>query len=171
MKERPIIMSTSMVSAILEGRKTMTRRVCQGQRELSNVYDFQLDRCPYGVPGDRLWVRETWRNSSHYDGTPCVCYKADNMCQCGKPAKVGVDAPYVTWRPSIHMYKSWARIWLEIIAVRVERLQEITETDAMAEGLQGYFRAYWDSLNAKRGYPWESNPWVWVISFKRGDGL
>ena len=83
MKERPILFSSPMVRAILDGRKTQTRRVCKGQRELSNVHDFQLDRCPFGQPGDRLWVRETWRIGAWDQDAGCVAldYSADGFAR------------------------------------------------------------------------------------------
>ena len=190
MKERPIILCTEMVRATLEGRKTKTRRVVKDPRRHSGynprsslsthgaVYsmgdrsrELELSKdikpefpCPYGQVGDRLWVRETFC----YHTTQGIVYKADYP-----------ESPLL-WKPSIHMYKCDSRITLEITEIRVERLQEITEEDANKEGNPypdrggkgslpplWWFKKLWDSLNAKRGYSWESNPWVWVISFKR----
>ena len=207
MKERPILFSGPMVRAILEGRKTQTRRVMKPQPELSSnsiIGEFPvlnhhgaqfrrsgiLDCCPYGAPGDRLWVRETWGES----GYQRIEYKAH-------PAD-GKDFRCVSrWRPSIHMPRLASRITLEIEDVRVERLEEITAADAVAEGLscltkdgslykygiadwegkpdvkfpwqewdkepRAAFAKLWDSINAKRGYSWALNPWVWKITFKK----
>ena len=189
MKERPIIFSTDMVKAILEGRKTQTRRVIKPQPDrvingvpfeyLGHKYHDASDRairCPYGQVGDRLWVRETWatqksidRFSPSYIGnaaTVPLWYKADAV---NGRSFIGLGK----WRPSIFMPRWASRITLEITEVRVERLQEITFEDFKKEGIEmdgswdGSFARLWDSLNAKRGYSWESNPWVWVISFRR----
>ncbi len=209
-KERPILFNGDMVRAILDGRQTMTRRVvkpqpirirCQsGQGEcydawpngnscltwddvlLDPIYYAKCGHCPYGQPGDRLWVRETFAeygtSRKHPNiGSP-ILYKATY-----KPS----DCDDL-WRPSIHMPRSASRITLEVTDVRVERVQEISGAGAVAEGCGkgipdyqllhegGYrkarheFSALWDSLNAKRGYSWESNPWVWVVEFKRMEG-
>jgi hypothetical protein len=182
-KEKQILFSTPMVRAILEGRKTQTRRLIKSTDKW--VRDFDLPKSKY-QPGDILWVRETFCEVPYeynhipikggHITTPKYAYKADS-----KRDYTGI------WKPSIHMPKAAARIWLEVTDVRVERLQEITEEAARAEGITrvedgkwesefrlGWFdgpikafRALWDSLNAKRGYPWESNPWVWVIDFRR----
>ena len=181
MKERPIIFSGEMVRAILDGRKTQTRRVIKPQPD--HIHTFQKGillpqigdkeiRCPYGQPGDRLWVRETWaKNNPVLDAK--VCYRADLMSpDLGKP-----------WKPSIYMPRWASRITLEIVNVRVERVQEITEADVIAEGIGAFtlargvlsdappdprwkFIELWNSINANRGYGWEINPWVWVIEFK-----
>lgn len=128
--------------------------------------------CPYGQPGDRLWVRETW----HLWGPPehqTLAFRAD----CA-------DAENYTWRPSIFMPRWASRITLEITDVRVERVQAISKADVLAEGISRYtfakgaisatppdprwkFIELWDGINAKRGYSWASNPWVWVLTFTR----
>ena len=186
MKERPMLFSAPMVRAILKGLKTQTRRVAKPVRhpDLGNVYApgaLMLERepqhvinraCPYGQPGDRIYVRETFshfeRNENFKEGCECF-YRADGECVALQP-----------WRPAIHMPKWAARIWLEITGVRVERLQEISEADALAEGarfelasidsvrigatasfLSG-FRNIWEST----GGDWDANPWVWAIDFK-----
>lgn len=178
MKERPILFSGDMVRAILAGTKTQTRRVIKPQPH----DNWENERpCPYGVPGDRLWVRETWRDDS-FDwewGTQTkYSYRADYADGKGGGA----------WRPSIHMPRGASRILLEITGVRAERLQIITESDMQAEGIVPVmvdsggmtpwgdgidvprydwpFIDLWDNLNAKRGYGWDVNPWVWVIEFK-----
>lgn len=179
MKERPILFSTEMVRAILDGRKTMTRRVMKPQPELrGNFYEFGKAgwssgitsitpvyghslyyACPYGIPGDRLWVKETWAYTDYKD----VCWKATDG-----------ESRIIRWRSPIFMPRWASRINLEITGVRVERLQEMTYHDLEAEGMQGELGAaseeyikLWDTLNAKRGYPWSSTPWVWVIEFRR----
>jgi hypothetical protein len=135
-------------------------------------------RVPRYVADDILWVRETWQKTIDPDTDDTLfVYKADNddyVDLDGEPTKV-------KWKPSIHMPREAARICLEVKSVRVERLQDISEEDAKAEGVQpeeelktSYcsphreaFHRLWDSLNAKRGYGWDSNPWVWVIGFER----
>lgn len=170
MTERPILFSGEMVRAILEGRKTQTRRVMKPQpdTEFPCVYDRE---CLYGIPGDRLWVREAFSIYDHPEGPVCF-YKADHP-----------QDEYLKWRPSIHMPRWVSKILLEITDIRVERLKDISEEDAKAEGVvigveefkvtgtdRPYKLAYsllWDLINAKRGFGWDVNPWVWVIEFKR----
>lgn len=199
MKERPILFSGEMVRAILDGRKTQTRRVIKpdpdkaryneliGGREVNmttftkviqwNGHDFSvygdwhedlrqlIPYCPYGRSGDRLWIRET-----HYPTNGIILYKADNQCEVAK------------WTPSIHMRREYSRINLEITNIRVERLQDISEEDAKAEGCDnskseaalecGWYekprRAYqrlWEKINNSGS--WDKNPWVWVVEFRR----
>lgn len=183
MKERPILFSGPMVRAILDGRKTMTRRVIKNAPELLNRPEIMpslieaykaawVKTCPYGQPGDRLWVRETWAAQHEFDG------------HSPRFVKVGARFHYraseqgpsgLLWRPSIHMPRWASRLTLEITAVRVERVQDIGDEDAEREGLQwcnaasprDKFQCLWDSLNAKRGYGWATNPRVRVISFKK----
>lgn len=196
MRELPILFSTDMVKAILDGRKTMTRRavkpqptyittsgrwtwpipkskvhqgcctdVCTASREWWEY--LAPDQMLYN-PGDILYVRETWAKVNGI-----YIYKADE------------DATPLKWRPSIHMPKEAARIWLEVTDVRVERLQDITEEDAIKEGVrvgiggipyfscQDAFPALWDSTIKNQDLPlygWDSNPWVWVYDFKRLEG-
>lgn len=198
MKERPILFSGPMVRAILEGRKTQARRVVRAPTEDLNhpaVHHWQMDqesravavahservaeqyittfpyyriRCPYGQPGDRLWVRETW--APYADRTKAV-YRAS----CGNPDEW-------KWTPSIHMPRWASRITLEITGVRVEQLQDISRKDAAAEGIcypesepmpawyrrsnwpEQNFAGLWDSINASKA-PWSSNPWIWVVEF------
>ncbi len=194
MKELPVLMSTEMVRAILDGRKTMTRRVIKPKPEniltryslLGDHFwkddNLNLDEipwgnykpCPYGQVGDRLWVRETFALDNRLSSL--VWYKASHNCN---GACIGVTHK---WKPSIFMPRWASRITLEVIGVRVERLQEITEEDAQREGVDWYsienkiegigrcqqaFRKLWDSINAQRGYSWKSNPFCWVISFKK----
>jgi hypothetical protein len=199
-KERPIIFSGPMVQAVLEGRKTMTRRVCHpqpcpeflargavavvpqwplqdGVRWFMADGCSELIKCAYGRPGDRLWVRETFREVGEAKAEELRCawaYRAD-----------GEHGNVLRWKPAIFMPRWASRLTLGITAVRVERLQDITEQDAIAEGVPRHDSRYlggdwlrrlagpilafadiWDSINDKR-CPWSSNPWVWVISFRR----
>lgn len=213
-----------MVQAIMEGRKTMTRRVFKitpyggkptaitsKEESLIELADNELNdygtinylstgglsgpyKCPYGKPGDVLWVRETWtiddRGANGDD--PGYYYKAD----------IPTDAWKGFWKPSIFMPKEACRIFLEVVSVRVERLQDISEQDAIAEGIQFHFeelfqenryrdydpklqreygdpnhdyptwreavssfKSLWQSINGRES--WDANPWIWVIEFKR----
>lgn len=198
MKERPILFSGPMVRAILNGKKTQTRRVIKwpvsdhsGEHKIDPMvryggYWYKPTECnPYGKVGDRLWVRETFAHCpKDFKDTNGIIYRAD-----------GVYNDYVAtneWHPSIHMARSESRIALEITGIRVERVQDITEEDAKAEGIQliagthqkvdpitytigekepityrFLYSGLWDNINLKRSYGWDSNPWVWVIEFKR----
>lgn len=198
---KPILFSAPMVQALLAGRKTQTRRIVKGIPEwnyypahsesrlitgrvgfvnldLPNPYDDTVDVYPRYTPGDVLYVRETYAVVGHT--TKHYVYRADG------------DRPDVAkWKPSIHMPREAARIFLEVTDVKVERLQSISEVDAIAEGVFSYqdpsfnerrFRDYlkpkcnfrvakssfttlWRSINGPGS--WEANPWVWVYSFKR----
>ena len=183
---KPIIFSTPMVQAILAGRKTQTRRVLKPQPVIDAHgmwlwKDFQWmdgglgfpasgieDYAPY-KPGDILWVRETW---SPVQVLPKrYLYKAD-----AENGGEGDGLP-IRWRPSIHMPREAARLFLRVKGVRVERLQNISAEDCEAEGYfetapveprpRSWFSDVWDARNAKRGYGWDSNPWTWVIDFER----
>jgi hypothetical protein len=129
--------------------------------------------CPYGQPGELLWIRETFAKryaDAERDPSDGIMYRADGGC---------IIEP--RWTPGIHMPRWATRLSIRITGVRVQRLQEITNADIQAEGtpdlhplggLHGAqwrerFRSLWDSINAKRGYSWEGNPWVWAISFER----
>jgi len=211
MTQRPIIFSGPMVRAILEGRKTQTRRVMKTQPFLvdsewrvdiaarpagKDVYwwpvtgaanDKLLRHCPYGLPGDLLWVRETWQIVKDSSAPPKIWYRADpGVEDCVAKSLVG----WPGWRPAIHMPRDACRLVLEITAVRVERLQAISEADAIAEGLRVYkcssgdypcyaiddnpgwtdarfaFEVLWNRINEKRGHGWVTDPWVWVVEFK-----
>ena len=196
-RERPILFSGAMVRAILAGQKTQTRRMVKPQprptkrgwwewgyalgktqaasprRSVWHAETWQReagtapleDFCPYGQPGGRLWVRETWGKLD----MGSACYRADDE------AAVPADG---RWRPSIHMPRWASRLTLEVTEVRVQRLQEISEEDALAEGIPPRtddhvlavprFRTLWESINGERpGCSWESNPWVWCVSFRR----
>lgn len=212
MKERPILFNAEMVRAILDGRKTQTRRVIKPQPDsdpegwLSGPFEvgwsettvvdkwgeeqpsgkptygmWECDgewsiRCPYGGPGDRLWVRETWQRVADVrpagrgwesNGEFVVVYRATEPKEAN------------TWESPTHMPRALSRILLEITGVRVERVQDISEADALAEGVtlrgttrwhgqaESAFAALWDRINAKREYGWTANPWVWVIEFRK----
>lgn len=206
MKERPILFSATMVRALLDSSKTQTRRVVkpqppdttigittwyhpdprthfyawtdngEGDVELAN--EGWCKPCPYGQPGDRLWVREAWsthacfdsRSPSSMPGLRSFHYWADGDRNTGKK------------RPSIHMPRWASRITLEIVSVRVERLQDISEADCWAEGIHEVrsagddhgdlrgsvrqdYKALWESINGDGS--WDENPWVWAVEFKR----
>ena len=194
MEGKPIIFSTDMVKAVLAGNKTMTRRVIKAQMvnpkmtngecvEIGNddTVHFKI-KCPYGNRGDLLWVRETWREPALFEEDQMIYYKA------GPSGAIDMK-----WKPSIHMPKKYARLWLKVVDVRLERLQDITEADAISEGIKkftyeygsvGYgtqrlalgamhkdaltaFWSLWDSINFTRGYGMDKNPWVWVVEFER----
>ncbi|CAE6839574.1 hypothetical protein [Paraburkholderia nemoris] len=152
MKERPILFSGAMVRALLDGSKTQTRRIVKPQFEREPVdvvdgvpswdaptnYDGEVQMnttrgkpCPYGVPGDRLWVRETWNTSAR-----CLPPIPEPYIYAADLNDEGRMKWAATWKPSIHMLRAASRITLEVTGVRVERLQEISETDAIAEGIE-----------------------------------
>jgi len=190
---KPILFSTPMVQAILDGRKTMTRRVVKTTRDgiptaAGLLVEADNDWCagrlikPKYQSGDILWVRETWNEVFRPDGTHAhYIYKASSELE--------------HWRPSIFMPKTAARIFLRVTDVRCERLQKIDIDDAIKEGCVGApcdclrlgrgwmgcescmntgwqepptveFMQLWEHLNAKRGYGWDANPWVWVYTFE-----
>ena len=236
MKEHPILFSGEMVRAILDGRKTQTRRVIRDQEYIQTmdrsfnygplivrnsitpgIFRFDcrpgsggsvgLHKCPYGFIDDRLWVRETfqiWQRWGSVDDE----FIGDEVMELDGPLGKEPLSEYSMWniaykaddgdlckwwRPSIFMPRWASRITLEIVNVRIERLHEITRDDAKAEGMsniwkwdkernakhpehfvRGILNPYaanysvlWDEINAKRGFGWNVNPWVWVIEFKR----
>lgn len=215
--EKPILFSGAMVRAILDGRKTQTRRAvkpqpttkhicsngetydeapywtwrprnnkgkCLGAEE-STLKTVLLNLCPYGKPGDRLWVRETFLYRAQRKG---IVYRSDY----DSTEAAGIGALYGGWKPSIFMPHWASRLTLEIVSVRVERLQQIRAKDIIAEGavirphhveglgkcpvsafdgvcypdLRTVWIKGWDSINGKT-YPWKSSPWVWVVSFRK----
>jgi hypothetical protein len=172
MKERPIIMAADSAMAILDGRKTMTRRVVTGNAlKMLTIAspDVVARDLPKWKVGDRLWVRETWK-PIHHAQRHNETYVEYEYPWGRKSIKhnLGMDIP-TKWRSPIFMPRWASRIILEITDVKVEQLQNITEEDAIKEGYdrRDAYAWAWNSINAKRGYPWESNPWVWVIEFKR----
>ena len=230
---KPILFNTEMVRAILEGRKSVTRRVVKPQPKSNIAYACMGSRCgkwvypgknawkylcdesfrlPDGISqdelkrhwtppcnsGDILYVRETWKPMYPDETSNIVCgymYKADDCGLRGEEYKKWYDAHYPNgngwycpgiWRPSVHMPKEAARLFLRVTAVRVKRLQDITEDGARSEGcyhgplLDGCddfmvpalysFQSVWDSTVRKTNrdtYGWDANPWVWVIEFER----
>jgi len=222
--EIPILFSTPMVQAILANRKTMTRRT-RNLEEINNnpgqwefvetvgrsalfqnkkTGELRYIRCPYGQPGDILWVRETWSllngfnrkewkkmfpESEMIDTSDNIfCYKADYSQTALDYQKQKGER----WNPSIFMPREAARLFLTVKNVRVERLQDISQEDIEHEGLwhysqeyreqiciwrdcasaientrRKYFRQLWNSINEKRGYGWDKNPYVWVVEFER----
>jgi len=223
-KERPILFRAPMVRAILESRKTQTRRILKFPTGIDPLQNWRLIECshspenendftagfsdgrgniicvknPYGkppdpcwrTPGDRLWVRETWQRNSGTDGG--IIYRADYDRASGvykTDVATGNWAVAVSgWRPSIFMPRWASRITLEITGVRVERLQEISEASARAEGIDheaadkvlqmaeamnqqeprpyaAAFETLWQSIHGFDS--WDANPWVWVVEFKR----
>lgn len=198
-KERPILFSAPMVRAILEGRKTQTRRMVKhvtsttlgdciddvdGLLSRLDIAPSNWEVCPFGTLGDQLYVRETWQHSNHPYGPAdegCdIFYRADYWDDPhGMDGEKSPEGKYREWRPSIHMPRWASRILLEITGVRVERLQDISDADARAEGVspdmdirwqsgddtpRGMFGELWESINGPGS--WDSNPWVWVIEFK-----
>lgn len=197
-KERPILFSGAMVRAILEGRKTQTRRVVKESHYIHSRYTpdgegallaYDTYRCPQGLPGDRLWVRETWQHDNHpfgpYDADCMVFYRADYLDDpLGPDLERSADGIRRQWRPSIHMPRTASRLVLEITSVRGERLNDCSEADAIAEGAppshpsidaisrqfgfkdfsRSWFAQLWDSINGKGA--WATNPLVWVIEFR-----
>lgn len=194
-RERGILMSGDNPKLIRDGRKTQTRRIMKPQPMGDWTGPMPCDAwpCPYGVAGDRIWVRETWALPPSYDPRQHgdlkteprigpVCYWSDFA---GRKPWDGSR-----WRPSIHMPRWASRITLEILKVRVERLQDISEADAIAElgaattTLYGEpawtvgdttwqiarnaYHDLWDSLHGKGA--WDANPWVWVLEFRRMQG-
>lgn len=240
MKTRPIIFNSDMIRAILENRKSATRRVIKhagnlihidkllcdwslsekphqwdgqeniwrwGNRKRPEIGDWiwklqdAVDdtvtlpiKCPYGKIGDRLWCKETWTKFLENHRPPDYAYKADMKNGVSERCRqdfINAGYPY-QWKSSIFMSRIASRITLEITDIRVERVQNISQDDIMAEELwsasaefrekaciwrdsaevlkevrEECFADLWDSINAKRGYSWESNPWTWVIIFKR----
>lgn len=202
-KEKPILFSTPMVQAILDGRKTQTRRIvknipaeAENNTELLQILisgwhsKYGSIFCPYGKPGDVLWVRETWKSLGFSQDTNAmlISYKdgASKWVRVQGEKKLFAQNK---WKPSIHMPKDAARIWLKNNKVRVERLHDISDEDAIKEGVefipgfatqnwkdysdkyappfispQHSFISLWDSINGEES--WDENPWVWVVEFE-----
>lgn len=182
-----------MVRAILDGRKTMTRRAVKPRivpivdecfrvngKWCNHTFGYELgELCPYGQPGDRLWVRETWREMGSIQLSDGTIPKAEQLNADNRHVVYAASEPWEgPFRPSIHMPRWASRITLEVADVRVERLQNISEEDAFAEGIErgdpgveGWgrfcYRKLWNSINEKREFGWDVNPWVWVIQFRR----
>ena len=181
--ERPILFSAPMIRALLAGTKTQTRRVVKdtglyainaaihGPETAARELLALASRCPYGQPGDRLYVRETWAAPHALDGhTPRFMPRGTRMHYAATEDRGGL-----LWRPSIHMPRWASRITLEVTEVRVERLQAISRGDAMAEGCpfanmaagpdpRDWYRDLWNEINGPGA--WGLSPWVWVVAFK-----
>ena len=202
MSSKPILFNSEMVRAILDGKKTQTRRVFK-TKEGEAEFTRSLKPSPYGQVGDTLWVRETFYAYGKWvkDGTTKAGEQAYKFLDL-TPENQALDYYYAatekptvvctkidkkhglkSWfkRPSIFMPKWASRITLKITDIRVERVQDISERDAASEGVntpyppdetklfsdyRERFEILWDSINAKRGYSWESNPYVWVVKFE-----
>lgn len=220
MKERPILFSGPMVRALLEGRKTQTRRAIKPQPEFLQVYEHKgrlihdsslrswcwngkahgrypdeyapslAVMCPYGVPSDQLWVREAWRVHERFSDVVRIRYQASERQSWTKqhedfPVALAANLKDAAgYKPSIHMPRWASRLTLAITDVRVERLNDISEADALAEGVmlndlseyvvpgveevwQGTASAayaeLWNHINGPGS--WDANPWVWCVSF------
>lgn len=187
MTERPIIFSAPMVRAILDGSKSQTRRAINPQpTRVSDGLPYgngpawahaepgsALMHSPHGQPGSRLYVRETWAAPHAYDHLPPRLIPRGARIHYAATE----DRGGLRWRPSIHMPRWAGRITLEVTGVRVERLQDISEADALAEGVSAIldemrratprcdFQALWQSINGPGS--WDANPWVWIVEFKR----
>lgn len=224
MKERPILFSAPMVRAILDGSKTQTRRIVKPQPFIDDMGNFCWNgmnfgqdfdgphiqaiaspvpssktkrvHCPYGKPGDRLWVRETWAAGI---STGCSWHAQEGPVDQMQEFQIryrsdGDDGFFGKWRPSIFMPRRYSRITLEITGARVQRLQDINEADAIAEGIKRHYsgwwpyktmffeadgvtpanylrdprdsyRQLWESINGDGS--WSANSWVWVVEFRR----
>ena len=195
MIEKPILFSGPLVRAILAGKKTQTRRVIKPDwyrcLDLEDPTDVEkaLERCRYGKPGAQLWVRETWSGSTIYDNTkPSLVHDGAKVAYRASGGDRGLKG-----RPSIFMPRWASRINLIVKGIRVERVHDIGWEDALAEGIEPVpcspchdgagctdcmgtgigenpvhqFAELWESINGKRGYGWELNPWVWVVDFER----
>lgn len=192
MIERPILFKDEMVRAILDGRKTQTRRLAKefdGKDVDGILKRFPRQKgCRLGEIGDRLWVRETWAVSTkgadalygtHWNA-PWYRADADAYGLLGHDGDGAVYSECLAWRPSIHMKREHSRINLEITDVMVERLNDISDEDAFAEGIdeaaamtmgcthdaaRAVFSQLWESINGPGS--WDKNPWVWAITFRR----
>ncbi len=206
MKERPMLFNGEMVRAILEGRKTQTRRIITPSLKWADEVHLEEGRdgswipyngaddsilspdsieepipCPYGILGDRLWVKETFCWSGYaYNHDEVIWRASENL---------GIDERGGNpWKPSIHMPRWASRILLEVVSVRVERVHDITDEDCQMEGIDvdhsdytpdpnnesvrnesvyhWEFSKLWNSINEAKGFGWDKNPWVWVVEFK-----
>lgn len=205
-KVTPLLFNSEMIRALINGRKTQTRRVMKHQPAHGCRYDMveskigachhngagvfvpyagnvatHVQPCPWGQPGDLIWVRETFTNSP------------DGPIYAATAGEAGALEPgdSIRWTPSIHMPRWASRLTLRLTDVRVERVQDISEEDCGAEGITvpppllgidmdgnpiesetagmdpwDFFSELWDNINAKRGFGWEANPWVWVLGFE-----
>lgn len=187
LKERPILFSAPMVRALLIGSKTQTRRIVKPQPQKLSAAELQWKnglcamnrlekQSPYGVAGDRLWVRETWAQPTSLDPSPVFYFADYPACVPSQYENVPQSPDDIRWSPSIHMFRWMSRITLRITGVRVERLQDISRGDAMAEGCpfanmaagpdpRHWYAELWQQINGASS--WDVNPWVWVVEFER----
>jgi len=179
--EHPILFSGKMVRAIFAGKKSQTRRIVKKDPQGKTPFTDEFP-CPYGSTGHLLWVRETF--AKYPDG---FVYKADFPDDGFGSGIVNLrtgENYQIVWKPSIFMPRMASRITLEITEIRIERLNTISESDAVAEGCQAWvengqvtdtavsdYAHLWDEINLERGYSWESNPYVWVVSFQPMNGI
>lgn len=196
MTERGMIFNGEMVRALLDGRKTQTRRivklshehgmknpVVRGKKGEISYVGCRLAAmlCPFGQPGDHIWVREAFRVMGCVTDVARLMYKAserNSFTEATRTVPVAscTKKPSQKWTPSIHMPRWASRITLEITDVRVERLNSISETDARAEGISGSiardviaaYASLWRSIYGAES--WEADPWIWVIEFRRFEG-
>lgn len=214
-KSRGIIFKGEMVRAILEGRKSQTRLAVKPQPNQDQIDDWLFNHgkikrtgleilnslfedsieCPYGQPGDQLWVRETWALTGGFADVIASELDGDTMSDENIKYRADQDSyddVVQSWRPSVHMQKWASRINLEITNVRIECLQDISDDDARSEGISKFecigldqriegpqdrtqrthphvvaFASFWDSSNFYRGHGWIKNPHVWVVEFKK----
>ena len=182
-KEHPILFSTEMIKAILDGKKTQTRRVIKPSPVWIAEFNIPFKthdadphgiiNCPYGKSGDLLYVRETFCILP--EERPRIWFKAgdENLFNL---TKSNSKKPHLyTWEPAIHMPKKYARIWLKVKDIRIEHLNTITRKDIIKEGVcdeseknfMDLWISLWDSIKKKSGYGWDTNPYVWVVEFER----
>lgn len=184
MKERGILFKDFLVRKILAGEKTQTRRLAKPGRDMAMF--SVTGRCPYGVPGDRLYVKEGWGRGQNIYPHEKVIYRAD--CVIDLESLREQDADF-KWVSPLLMPRWASRITLELTEVRVQRCQDISFEDIIAEGfdlredtkewpggwgceshrsaLRAAFSEAWDRINADRGGSWAANPWVWALGFRR----
>lgn len=203
MTERGMIFNSAMVRAILDGRKTQTRRIIKLSHERGMLNPVIKGRngeitsvscrlapllCPFGQPEDRIWVRETWAEAGA-SAPDLKLYRANYPDHVPSHYENVPPVDEIRWKPSIHMPRWASRITLEITDVRVERLNAISQADAIAEGAPPSHPSI-DCVSQEYGFPdfsrswfgqtwkhiygeesWQANPWVWVIEFKQTDGV
>lgn len=210
MRERPILFSAPMVRALLLGTKTQTRRIVHPRLHIemeseddANIYQsnprfgeevMRSVACPYGVAGDRLWVREAYAVPPGSDSRDDVVYRADlsdEQLAEARAAQRTLKRSPAPWKPGIHMFRWASRITLEVTNIRAERLFDISEADAKSEGVRGPHHGRWTDREGRLTPPesepprcwahsffvaWReingndslwSNPWVWVVEFRR----
>lgn len=179
MNEKPILFSGEMVRAIIAGQKTQTRRIiknqdffgcftgdCPHEKQIecdAAIKEWAECNCPYGGTGNKIWVKETYAAPWGIDykfpnGESGILYRADN------PKKFPDDG---TWKPSIFCTRKASRITLEIVSVRVEKLDDISDCDVLSEGVESreQYIKLWNKINGNNA--WLKNPWIWVLGFRQ----